>query len=254
MGFLNHATNNIIIDAVLTERGRELLALNNGSFSIESFSFGDDEVDYSLIKKYGRTIGKEKIIKNTPIFEANPNENIAIKHPLISFTNPLTRISALPKLARDLTTDGLNSEVELTDSSEGAAGRISPAVTIITSLTGIDSNESLEGNITDTRFLLKFHSELISVSGSGASFIDTDLNGISTFSISTADRTSPDWLNQKTATFNITAVGVTTSSAYTKFSSIGNVNQINTSVQVIGEFSGASIVVPVKITKFTTQS
>ena len=26
MGFLNHATNNIIIDAVLTERGRELLS------------------------------------------------------------------------------------------------------------------------------------------------------------------------------------------------------------------------------------
>ena len=61
MGFLNHTTNNIIIDAVLTERGRELLSQNNGSFKISSFSFGDDEVDYTLITKYGKVIGKEKI-------------------------------------------------------------------------------------------------------------------------------------------------------------------------------------------------
>ena len=68
MGFLNHATNNIIIDAVLTERGREYLAQNNGAFKIASFSFGDDEVDYSLLKKYGLTIGKEKIEKNNFFF------------------------------------------------------------------------------------------------------------------------------------------------------------------------------------------
>ena len=53
MGFLNHSTNNIIIDAVLTERGREVLSRNDGTFSIESFSFGDDEIDYGIIKKYG---------------------------------------------------------------------------------------------------------------------------------------------------------------------------------------------------------
>ena len=75
MGFLNHATNNIIIDAVLTERGRELLSQNNGSFNIASFAFGDDEVDYGLIKKFGMNVGKEKIEKNTPVLEANPNEN-----------------------------------------------------------------------------------------------------------------------------------------------------------------------------------
>ena len=49
MGFLNHATNNIIIDAVLTERGRELLA--NENFNVSNFALGDDEVDYSIIQK-----------------------------------------------------------------------------------------------------------------------------------------------------------------------------------------------------------
>ena len=58
MGFLDHSTNNIIIDAVLTERGRELLSRNNG-LSIAYYSFGDDEVDYTSIKKYGKTNGKE---------------------------------------------------------------------------------------------------------------------------------------------------------------------------------------------------
>ena len=45
MGFLDHSTNNIIIDAVLTDRGRELLARNDGSFEITKFAFGDDEVE-----------------------------------------------------------------------------------------------------------------------------------------------------------------------------------------------------------------
>ena len=70
MGFLDHSTNNIIIDAVLTDTGRRYLARNDGSFSIVKFALGDDEVDYSTISKYGRTVGKERIEKNTPVFEA----------------------------------------------------------------------------------------------------------------------------------------------------------------------------------------
>ena len=61
MGFLDHSTNNIIIDAVLTDKGRERLARNNGTFRIVHYGFADDEVDYTLIKKFGRTVGKEKI-------------------------------------------------------------------------------------------------------------------------------------------------------------------------------------------------
>ena len=34
MGFLDHSTNNIILDAVLTDAGREALARNDGSFEI----------------------------------------------------------------------------------------------------------------------------------------------------------------------------------------------------------------------------
>ena len=69
MGFLDHSSNNIILDAVLTDKGRELLARNDGSFSIEKFALGDDEIDYSIIKQFGRTIGKEKIDNLNKIFE-----------------------------------------------------------------------------------------------------------------------------------------------------------------------------------------
>jgi hypothetical protein len=88
MGFLEHDTNNIILDAVLTDVGRQFLARNDGSFSIIKFSLSDDEVDYSLIKKYGRTVGKEKIEKNTPVFEALTNANQAQKYRLISASIP----------------------------------------------------------------------------------------------------------------------------------------------------------------------
>ena len=42
MGFLDHSTNNIILDAVLTDYGRQALAANDGSFSIFKFAFSDE--------------------------------------------------------------------------------------------------------------------------------------------------------------------------------------------------------------------
>ena len=43
MGFLQQDTNNIILDAVLTNEGRKRLAANDGSFRVVAFSLGDDE-------------------------------------------------------------------------------------------------------------------------------------------------------------------------------------------------------------------
>ena len=84
MGFLDHSTNNIILDAVLTDAGRRQLAANRGDFQIAYFSLADDEVDYGLITKFGRAIGKEKISKITPIFDAQTNAQIAVINCLLS--------------------------------------------------------------------------------------------------------------------------------------------------------------------------
>lgn len=113
MGFLDNSTNNIIIDAVLTDVGRQFIAKNNGSFSIHKFALGDDEVNYGIIAKYGRTVGKEKIEKNTPVFEALTNQQHAQKHRLVSVSNPnLLRLPSMT-LSGDSNVDGSTGIVTL---------------------------------------------------------------------------------------------------------------------------------------------
>jgi len=113
MGFLDNSTNNILLDAVLTDVGRQFLARNDGSFSILKFALGDDEINYGVITKYGRTVGAEKIEKNTPIFEALTNQSIAQKYTLISISNPnLLYLPAL-SLSGDSNVDSLNNLVTL---------------------------------------------------------------------------------------------------------------------------------------------
>jgi hypothetical protein len=113
MGFLDHSSNNIILDAVLTDVGRQFLARNDGSFSIHKFALGDDEVNYGIISKYGRTVGKEKIEKNTPVFEALTNQGHSQKYRLISISNPnLLRLPSL-SLSGDANVDGTTGIVTL---------------------------------------------------------------------------------------------------------------------------------------------
>lgn len=97
MGFLDHSTNNIIVDAVLTDYGRYALSLNDGSFVIYQFALGDDEVDYGIIEQFGRTVGKEKIEKNTPVMEALTTRNLALKNRLKSLNNKF--LTHLPTLS-----------------------------------------------------------------------------------------------------------------------------------------------------------
>lgn len=98
MGFLNQATNNIILDAVLTDAGRRLLA-SQGRFVITKFALADDGIDYGIVQQYGRTVGKEKIEKNTPVFEAITNPTVALRHSLLSISTVSNTITYLPALS-----------------------------------------------------------------------------------------------------------------------------------------------------------
>ena len=247
MGFLNHATNNIIIDAVLTERGRELLSKNDSSFNISSFTFGDDEVDYTLIKKYGNPIGKEKIEKNTPIFEANPNENIAIKSQLISFPSPLKRIKEIPVLQR--VDDSSNSEVELFDAAgSDNSNAVHKDIIIKNFVSG--TNASIDTNLSDDFFYVRMHGELLKMTTETGTLIETDINNIDTYQVSTVESAeNPSITNQREGTFKIFSNDVVSADSFTSFSMIGDANTIKTSVQVIGGSSGAKIIIPVKIKK-----
>lgn len=113
MGFLDHASNNIVLDAVLTDVGRQFLARNDGSFSLHKFALGDDEVNYQVISKYGRTVGKEKLEKNTPVFEALTNQSHSQKYKLVSVSNPnLLRLPDL-SLSGDSNVDASNNIVTI---------------------------------------------------------------------------------------------------------------------------------------------
>ena len=97
MGYLDNSS--ITVDAILTKRGRELLARNDGSFNITQFALGDDEIDYTLFNEThpnGSQYSGEAI-ENMPLLEAFPDENNMMIHKLITLprgTSKLPIISA----------------------------------------------------------------------------------------------------------------------------------------------------------------
>lgn len=115
MGFLDHSTNNIIVDAVLTDVGREkLAAATTAENFVASYAFADDEVDYTMVKKYGTIVGKEKIEKNTPVFEASTNAELGVKYYLSTSANPVVAQPTLSTTLTKTTISRTNLETVLT--------------------------------------------------------------------------------------------------------------------------------------------
>ena len=95
MGFLDNTS--ITVDAILTKKGRELLARGDGSFNITKFALADDEVDYKLwdtahpngSNYYGA------VIENTPILEAFTDKNQVMRYKLITLSKTTNRMPIL---------------------------------------------------------------------------------------------------------------------------------------------------------------
>ena len=84
MGYLDNQS--IIVDAVLTKKGRELLSRQDGSFNITQFALGDDEIDYTLFNENhpnGSSFSGEAI-ENLTLLEAIPNDNFILKSKLVT--------------------------------------------------------------------------------------------------------------------------------------------------------------------------
>jgi hypothetical protein len=85
MGYLSN-NGTITVDAVLTKKGRELLAKGQGNFNITQFALSDDEIDYDLWNpQHG--LGSDYfgvVIENMPITEAVPDETQSMKYKLIT--------------------------------------------------------------------------------------------------------------------------------------------------------------------------
>jgi len=92
MGYLDNSS--VTVDAILTLKGRELLAKGGNAFNITQFAVGDDEVDYSLWNA-DHPLGTAyygTIIENMPITEAIPDETQALKYKLITLPKQTTNI------------------------------------------------------------------------------------------------------------------------------------------------------------------
>jgi len=83
MSFIDNS-GDIILDAVLTDLGRELMARGDGSFKIDRFGLGDDEINYALYDATAATNAEATTIKQLPVFEAFTDNAIALKHNLIN--------------------------------------------------------------------------------------------------------------------------------------------------------------------------
>jgi hypothetical protein len=95
MGYLNN--NVVTIDAILTTKGRELLARNDGSFRITQFALSDDEIDYTLYNPnhpsgsayYGQAI------ESLPLLEAFPEETQIMKYKLATLPRGTSKMPVL---------------------------------------------------------------------------------------------------------------------------------------------------------------
>jgi hypothetical protein len=93
MGYLNNSV--VTVDAILTTKGRELLA--QGNFNITQFSLADDEIDYTLYNPthpsgsafYGEAIA------NMPLLEAFPQETQMMKYKLTTLPRGTARLPIL---------------------------------------------------------------------------------------------------------------------------------------------------------------
>ena len=219
MGYLNNKT--VTVDAILTKKGRELLARNDGSFRITQFSLSDDEVDYTLYNPnhpsgsafYGEAI------ENMPIIEAFPDETQDMKYKLITLPRGTAK---LPVLEIGYTTITLK---------QGASLSITPQT-----LNYLGTNSTFEASgyvatIGDSRTLNNFEGV-----------------GVNTTDVSVLNATQTIGTNVSRTVIG-TTINLTATTVNTLF---GSATTLSTILTVTGRDSGARLTIPVNITKITT--
>jgi hypothetical protein len=95
MAYLNNQY--VTIDAVLTKKGRELLARNDGSFQITQFALADDEIDYTLYNPNhpsGSAFFGEAI-EAMPLLEAFVDETQMMKYKLVTLPRGTSKLPVL---------------------------------------------------------------------------------------------------------------------------------------------------------------
>jgi len=216
MGYLNNSV--VTVDAILTDKGRELLAKNDGSFRITQFALSDDEIDYTLYNPtnpsgsafYGQAI------ENMPLLEAFPLVTQEMKYVLTTLPRGTSKMPVL-----DLGYAALTLK-------QGASIAITPQT-----LNYLGSNTTYES--------------------SGYTATISDVRTLSTFNgvgINTPDATALNATITIGTNVSKTVVGTTINLTATTVNTLFGSNTIlQATLTVVGRDSGARLTIPVTITK-----
>jgi hypothetical protein len=216
MGYLNNQV--VTIDAILTTKGRELLAKNDGSFRITQFALADDEIDYTLYNPthpsgssyYGEAI------ENMPLLEAFPQETQIMKY----------KLATLPRGTAKLPVVDLGyASITL---KQGASLSITPQTLNYLGNAQAYETSGYSATISDVRLMSTFNGV-----------------GINTTAATTANSTTTLGTNVSTTVIG-TQINLRATTVNTLF---GSNTQLAATLTVVGLDSGARITIPITITK-----
>lgn len=217
MGYLNNSV--ITVDAILTTKGRQLLAQNDGSFRITQFALADDEVNYTLYNPdhpSGSAYYGEAIV-NMPLLEAFPLETQIMKYKLTTLPRGTAKMPIL-----DL---GYTAIVI----KQGASLAITP-----------QTLNYFGGNTYET---------------AGYTFTISDVRLFNTFEGVGINTPSAQALNTTTTlgtSISKTVVGTTLNLRATTVNTLfGSNTQLQATLMVEGRDSGARLTIPVTVTKIS---
>lgn len=216
MGYLDNSI--VTVDAILTKKGRELLARGDGSFKITQFALADDEVDYTLYNPThpsGSALYGEAL-ENMPLVEAFPDENQIMKYKLTTLPRGTSKLPVLDLGFASITL------------KQGATVAITPQTLNYLGATSIFESSGYTATIADIRVLNTF---------SGV--------GINTDEAEQLNTTTTIGTNISKTVIG-TSINLTATTVNTLF---GSNTQLSTTVTVIGRDSGARLTIPVTITK-----
>ena len=217
MGYLNNSV--VTVDAILTKKGRELLARGDGSFKITQFALSDDEIDYTLYNP-SHPLGSAyygQAIEAMPILEAFPDENQVLKYKLATLPRGTSKLPLLEA--------GYNS-IRL---KQGASLAITPQTLNYLGATSTFEAGGYTAQIADVRVLSNF-------SGVGINTTEAErLNSTTTVGTNVSK------------TVIGTSINLTATTVNTLFGT--SRTQLQTTITLIGRDSGARITLPVTIIK-----
>ena len=192
MGYLDNSS--VIVDAILTKKGRELLSRQDGSFNITQFALADDEIDYTLYNEnhpdgsafYGEAIDA------LPLIEAIPNENNTMVSKLTTLPRGTTKIPVLSLQSTSITL-GRSANFTITPTTLNFDTTVESGYTFtVADRRLIQAGTTSTGTATKSQqpVSIPYTGTALSQTFTGVSFTGTSLAGTTLFGSNTALATS----------------------------------------------------------------